>query len=241
MFYSSEAPNGTPTIQPEQTIEFAFWKTVKTLWWSRTLKMIVRQAMSQKGSTSIRRDCTKRDPGHCRDCHHVTEYFPPSLRRNIHFPLRCGKNSAIFASLVVTHLARQDKHQCILPNVSTLSTTRSLPFFFPQYQQHHSPNVCLISMVKKICPFYHNIILLLFMKGRHHCPRLFPLPNYHIFCRSHKSFFREEKQDYRAHWQLLFALYLPRSDSQTVAPMHTCPPWTGTSADLPWGRCCVKR
>lgn len=129
MFYSSEAPNGTPTIQPEQTIEFAFWKTVKTLWWSRTLKMIVRQAMSQKGSTSIRRDCTKRDPGHCRDCHDVTEYFPPSLRRNIHFPLRCGKNSAVFASLVATHLARQDRHQCILPNVSTLSTTRGLPFF----------------------------------------------------------------------------------------------------------------
>lgn len=76
---------------------------------------------------------------------------------------------------------------------------------------------------------------------RHNFPRLFPPPNYHVSCWSDKSFFREQKQNYRAHQELLFVLYLPHSDSQTAAPMHTCPPWTGTSADLPWGRCCVKR
>lgn len=42
----------------------------------RTLKMIMKQAISQKGSTSIRRDCTKRLPCHSRVCHHFTEYFP---------------------------------------------------------------------------------------------------------------------------------------------------------------------
>lgn len=42
----------------------------------KTLKMIMKQAMCQKGCTGIRRDCTKRLPGHCRDCHHFTEYFP---------------------------------------------------------------------------------------------------------------------------------------------------------------------
>lgn len=68
---------------------------------------------------------------------------------------------------------------------------------------------------------------------RHHFPRLFPPPNYHVSCRSDKSFFREQKQNYGAHRELLFVLYLPHSDSQTAAPMHTCPPWTGTSADLP--------
>lgn len=36
-------------------------------------------------------------------------------------------------------------------------------------------------------------------------------------------------------------LYLPHSDSQTAAPRSTCPPWTETSADPPWGRCYVKR
>lgn len=236
MFYSSEAPNGTSTIQPEQTI-FAFWKAVKTLWWSEHWRWLwYRQCLrnTAEASERIAQKCF------LVTAETVTISQNISLSRNSHFPLRCGRNSAIFASLVVTHLAKAG--QASLPPAQHQHPLYNRSFtIFPHYQHHHCSNVSFISILKKICPSYHNIILLLFMKGRHHFPRLFPLSNYHVFCRSHKPFFREEKQDYRAHRELLFALYLPRSDSQTVAPMHTCPPWTGTSADLPWGRCCVKR
>lgn len=123
MFYSSEAYPQSNLSRPYLPSE-KLWKhfdgqNIKRWLWSKQYLKKAAQAsegIAQKGFLVTPES--------------VTISQNTSLSRNIHSPLRCGRNSARFSSLVVTQLARQDKPHCILPNITILSA-RGVSQFFP--------------------------------------------------------------------------------------------------------------
>lgn len=135
MFYSSEASNGTSTIQPKANHICLLKNCANTL-------MVITLKVSAD-TISISQNT--------------------SLSRNIHFPLRCDRNSAIFASLMVTHLARQDKHQCILPNISILSTTGVLQVFSSLLKHlshfHAQKDLAILSQQNNVVIEWKNLFL----------------------------------------------------------------------------------
>lgn len=125
MFYSSEAPNGTSTIQPEQTI-FAFWKAVKTLWWSEHWRWLwYRQCLRKAAEVS---------EGIPQKCFLVLQRLSTFHRifpwAEIATFLLGVAGTLPYLPVWLSHTwLRQDKHHCLLPNISILSTTGVLQFF----------------------------------------------------------------------------------------------------------------